>query len=56
MADGRDNSGGFTYRSVQEYASVVRTANNRAEEGNGAEGGVVGLGEFDDALHRVCAA
>lgn len=26
-------AGGFTYRSVQEYASVVRTANNRAEEG-----------------------
>lgn len=26
-------AGGFTYRGVQDYASVIRTANNKAEEG-----------------------
>ena len=26
-------AGGFTYRGVQDYASVVRTKDNKAEEG-----------------------
>jgi polysaccharide export outer membrane protein len=45
-------AGGFTYRSVQDYASVIRTTGGNSIEGKGAPGSFVAPGDVIKVFER----